>query len=258
MVLARLKAKREKEKDERAARKRHLQRAQAGIDKSQRSPENLLFKTVTRDQYNKFNVPKSENIEFVKYNPKKASPNHPCFVKISDPAADRKEQKVHLEPSLQYAQKARCKDLAPKYQHTELPHISCKKLDQRLENMKEMIIERQDAKKERRQKFEEMDSTENFDISYPVTMNQSIEQTLESGAVLRRDGQQGVTPQGLNLKTSKTFVGGDSSINMSIPFSSKNLRNRKSPDQLSIETSFDLKRLYDKKDSLEKIFGDTI
>ena len=70
-----------------AARMRHLKRAYAGIDKSAYQSENVIFKTIDRDQAAKTQgkpVPSDAG----RYKPNKVQPKVPCYVEIKPPRCD--------------------------------------------------------------------------------------------------------------------------------------------------------------------------
>lgn len=120
-------------KEKKEARKRHLERAYAAIDKSQIKPEDTIFKTVTRDQaYKTIAVPNnSKEMGPGRYNPVKPHLKQPCFVRIDNDSLERKEQ--------QGEELTRCDAFIPRLQYDEQPQVCCQKLDKQLKNFKHMI-----------------------------------------------------------------------------------------------------------------------
>lgn len=71
-----------KELEKKQARRRHLQRAKAGIDLSQRQDKDMLFKTTSREQAIKTYIFEPEGPDMGKYNPKIIEKRQPCYVRI--------------------------------------------------------------------------------------------------------------------------------------------------------------------------------
>lgn len=64
----------------------------AGIDKSQKQPENLVFKTVDRNKASQAYEKHPQGTEVGRYNPTHpADPKNPCFVRIKNEKADLDE-----------------------------------------------------------------------------------------------------------------------------------------------------------------------
>ena len=67
-----------------------------------------------------------------KYEPKILRRTINGFVKIENPSADARDARIEKEPSRRYAKGARCKEFLPKFQHDELPKVSCQKVKKEL------------------------------------------------------------------------------------------------------------------------------
>lgn len=81
-----------------------------------------------------------QGTEVGKYNPIiKEKTKMPCFVRIQDDKAEKIENSRPKEPTMKYAQTARCIDFVPHPQHDELPKVNCLKLEKKLDNFKELI-----------------------------------------------------------------------------------------------------------------------
>mmetsp|Transcript_28764 Transcript_28764/g.43438 ORF Transcript_28764/g.43438 Transcript_28764/m.43438 type:complete len:108 (+) Transcript_28764:322-645(+) len=104
---------RKDKRDTKDAKMRHLKRAFAGIDRTQRQRENFVFKTVTREvaQTNYEKVPQGQEVG--KYNPMALENKQPCFVRIQNEKAEKEDHAKPKEPSLQYSKEARCQSFVP-------------------------------------------------------------------------------------------------------------------------------------------------
>ena len=60
-------------------------------------------------------------------------------MRIANEYEDRLQGAKVAAPSVQYAQRARCRDFVPRPQYDEVPKISCPKLGAKLETFKKMI-----------------------------------------------------------------------------------------------------------------------
>jgi len=140
--------------DAKEAKRRHLARAFAGIDREAKQPEDRLFRTIPRGQaerlweQQRFWGQAPQGTDVGKYSPKRpADPRQPCFVSMQRAGVAAAETlspagpsatHLHLSTRPGYLIAPGIPNAAP---HLDLsPQVSCGRLQQKLERLKNQIM----------------------------------------------------------------------------------------------------------------------